>query len=312
MQNTLGNPKAAVDALDGVVARMRALNWTAFVSVAQAHRALALSNLGRPADALGMAGAVEARTSTVDVLLAAVYTTAGLLMVDRQLLNQARASLPRSEWVIARITEAQLSVADALVAGELSSALELLSDASQLAFMPALQVAIDAQLAPCLIATDHLEGARTVCLRLEEAAELLPSDNSRAAAAINRAALALAEGRPIATNTVTEAIRAAQASNSEVHQVDAAELLVVALARAGHADDADRVRVAIHEARVRCSYRWQWPYIANLMTQTDRLRTGAETADSGNATVSDNPLVDATAMALTNLSSTESLPPSWS
>jgi hypothetical protein len=287
MHNILGHPTATLAALDAVPARMHRLNWDAFASVAQAHCAGALATLGRPADALALVGAIDARTIAVDLLMAETYRIAGLLMADSQLLNQARAALPTSDWIVARIIDANLSYTEALLAGDLVRAARLLEDSLHLAFTPAMRLTADELLAPCLIATGDLDEAHTVCTRLELAAESLHSVHVAAAAAFARAGLAFAVDEPDTFDKAVDAFRAAETSQSQAHLIDAAELVAVALLNAGRAGDAARVDAATRRARTQYSYRWQWRYVEDLrrmavgsIAQSDRDDLGGAFGDS--------------------------------
>jgi predicted ATPase/class 3 adenylate cyclase len=300
MYNIFGQPTATLAVLDGVPARMRDLGWDAFSAVAESHCAVALASLGRPAEALALIGAVEPRTHTVDVLVAETYRMAGLLMADARLLDQARAALPKTDWIVARVIEGNLAYTEALVAGDASGAVLLLRDARQLTFAPATQITVDELLAPCLVATRDLEEARTVCARLDLLAESVHSGRAAAASALAQATIALATDDPHAFEKTVAAFGAAQASESQAQLIDAAELLVVVLAHQGRVIDAARVNVRCERARTRYGYRWRWPHVAALRATAEGAIDGLQRAQLERVDTEADAvgLVDAAARAL--------------
>ena len=313
MYNIFGQPTATLAVLDGVPSRMQDLGWEAFMSVAESHCAVALASLGRPYEALVLIGAVEPRTHTVDVLVAETYRAAALLMADSRLLGQARAVLPKSDWIVARIAERNLACTEALVAGEASRAARLLRDARQLIFTPAMQLTVDELLAPCLVATRDLDEARAVCARLDDLAESVHSTRAAAASALAQATIALATQEPQAFDKAVAAFGAAQASESQAHLIDAAELLAVVLAHEGRVIDAARVNVLCERARTRYGYRWRWPHVAALRTTAEAAIDGLPRAELERADTDAGAagLVDAAARAL-NPGPSAALPsPRW-
>ena len=297
MYNMFGHPSRTLAVLDGVPARMRDLEWDAFVPAVQGHCAVAVANLGRSPDALALVGAIEPRTNLVGVLLTETYRISGLLMADPQLLALARAAAPDSDWIWARIMKANVAVTEAILRGDFSDGTRLIGDLAPLLFTPAMLVTADELLAPCFIAVGDLDRARSVAERLEGHAEALGSEHAAAAAALARAAIALVAGEDDVLDKAIDAVRAAKASESRVHLIDAAELLVVALSKDARLTEAARLDGICQQARVECCYRWRWPYVESLRTAapavsgpTDRLdvRVTALTLDEATAVVLEN------------------------
>ena len=200
-------------------------------------------------------------------------------MADRQLVEQAGAAVPASDWILARITELAVASTRAVLADDFLGAAQLLQEGAQLAFTPASQSTVDAELASCLLAAGDVDGARLACTRLELAADLLHSDHAAAAAALTRAGLAIAARSLDRLAVAAHAVEVAETTQSQVHLIDAAELVALALIDDGRNDRAAPLFAAVQHARAECCYRWRWPAVREMTAALRGIGVGAATSE---------------------------------